>query len=812
MKSKSTKFLFAICFAFTLFFSCLFNINTISTLADTITCTESECNGTYNNGICSSNPSHYQQALDSNSDTFYEISNAGQLVWFANQVNSGNTTLNAILTADINLKNVSINPIGNATYKYTGIFNGNRHTISNYSFTSSSEYVGLFGYVYEGGIKELTVSGSVIANGTSTQHVGLMVARMQDSGFYNCKAVGTVNCTSSIDSFGVYFYIGGMIGVANHSVIVNCASEVNITSSLKAPAFVSVGGIVGVATISSNTVPNCILNSYSTGNITVSGTINSSASSSTNARYNVGGIAGYLLDDAVNNYYYGTITDNVTNYKNIGKLFGYVVTNFSESSASGIIIVKNNYYLPDKSAVGTINGTSSYVETKPITENNFKATSGTPGSLVDILAENITYVNEIIQTHREVLSNSAWADIVTDISGDTLTAYNWKNGTNNNLPTFNTHIYDSCLDTTCNICGEIRPASEHKYTDCEDTTCNKCTTTRTAPGHLYTDCEDTQCNTCQTTRVAPGHSYTNCLDAECNNCVHVRQAGHIYDNCLDTACNVCYEVREALEHIYTNCEDTICDNCPMTRIAPGHSFDNCLDAQCNNCSFTKEIAEHTYDTCDDIDCNVCLEIREPIPHTYDNCNDIICNVCSTLRMPKDHRYTDCNDATCEDCSFVRIPSHTYTDCEDEKCSVCGEIRETSGHVIVINKGVEPTCHSDGFSDSSYCLVCNKVIEKQIFLPKLGHNFTGEYEYDSNQHWHICENEDCLAIDKKENHIDNDHNYYCDKCKIATDAIVEDNSNANGIQISPTVLNIVIFVTAGVIIFFFLKLVIPRKKQ
>lgn len=58
------------------------------------------CSHSYQNGFCSQ-CGGYEAALDSNSDGVYEIENAGELYWFAEQVNGGNADAGAILTADI---------------------------------------------------------------------------------------------------------------------------------------------------------------------------------------------------------------------------------------------------------------------------------------------------------------------------------------------------------------------------------------------------------------------------------------------------------------------------------------------------------------------------------------------------------------------------------------------------------------------------------------------------------------------------------------------------------------------------------------
>ena len=50
-------------------------------------------------GFCKNDDTHYQPAVK-NAENVYEISNAGQLYWFASEVNGGNC-VNAILTKDI---------------------------------------------------------------------------------------------------------------------------------------------------------------------------------------------------------------------------------------------------------------------------------------------------------------------------------------------------------------------------------------------------------------------------------------------------------------------------------------------------------------------------------------------------------------------------------------------------------------------------------------------------------------------------------------------------------------------------------------
>lgn len=96
------------------------------------------------NGFCQNDTTHYQPAEDRDGDGTYEISSAGQLYWFADKVNNGEYSLNAVLTADISVNegDVSgcdgnkaegwrdwtpignVSNIGNASNIYSGTFDG----------------------------------------------------------------------------------------------------------------------------------------------------------------------------------------------------------------------------------------------------------------------------------------------------------------------------------------------------------------------------------------------------------------------------------------------------------------------------------------------------------------------------------------------------------------------------------------------------------------------------------------------------------------------------------------------------------------
>ncbi|MBR4115438.1 MAG: hypothetical protein IKK40_05450, partial [Bacteroidales bacterium] len=77
---------------------------------------------------------------------YYQIGDADDLLWFANYVNSGHSSINGKLTADIDLTDVAWTPIGSSNLNpYRGTFDGNCDTIRNLTYSKAANYAGLFG-------------------------------------------------------------------------------------------------------------------------------------------------------------------------------------------------------------------------------------------------------------------------------------------------------------------------------------------------------------------------------------------------------------------------------------------------------------------------------------------------------------------------------------------------------------------------------------------------------------------------------------------------------------------------------------------
>ena len=148
-------------------------------------------------------------------DTRTKIGTAEEFEAFVQAVNAGQTDIDAVLTADIELTgNVMV---GNSDNQYAGTFDGAEHTVT-YNYDITSNYCGLFAFVNGATIRNLRVEGAV----TSTAiHFGALIG----------QANGTVlveNVVTDVDITGNRSGVtgdGGMLG-ANYAQITfnNCAT------------------------------------------------------------------------------------------------------------------------------------------------------------------------------------------------------------------------------------------------------------------------------------------------------------------------------------------------------------------------------------------------------------------------------------------------------------------------------------------------------------------------------------------------------------------------------------------------------------
>lgn len=251
-------------------------------------------------------------------DNYYQIETKEDLEWFRDKVNaSGKTVLNAILLADIDYENGLWVPIaaGTGSNVFTGTFDGNNHTISNYyidseelktinkSYQQNIGFVGVLG----GTVKNLTLENITVTNhavgGTVPNATGDKEAKAicvgTIAGWMNADGkIDGATVTGTMNGFGDGQNVGGIAGNI-WGKILNSSSAVTI--NVKNISFV--GGIVGMTK----------------KNITIDGVLwkgNINVIEENSTTY-IGGIIGDVYEGSVTVTNSTFISDNVTN--SVGK-------------------------------------------------------------------------------------------------------------------------------------------------------------------------------------------------------------------------------------------------------------------------------------------------------------------------------------------------------------------------------------------------------------------------------------------------------------------------------------------------------------
>ena len=149
---------------------------------------------------------------DGTSENPYQIATPEQLVLLAQQTNNG-TGGDAcyILTNDIDLEgNIGFlwTPIGKDPYYFTGVFDGNNHTIKN-MHSNDELKSGFFGGTKGAVIKNINftdaqISASPDISDITNAMAGTVAAHAINTSIYNCDVEGKVSTTA--------WYCGGIIG------------------------------------------------------------------------------------------------------------------------------------------------------------------------------------------------------------------------------------------------------------------------------------------------------------------------------------------------------------------------------------------------------------------------------------------------------------------------------------------------------------------------------------------------------------------------------------------------------------------------
>jgi filamentous hemagglutinin family protein len=236
-------------------------------------------------------PTSYASGFTGATPTAYMLVNSIQNLQAMNQNFAGSYALGKDLDAGVTSNwnsGAGFNPIGSSSTPFTGIFNGNGHTISDLKINRpSTEEIGLFGYLEDTAL--VSNVGLVRPVITGHTYVGGLAG-------YNFGAI--ISNTSILDGSitGIDGQVGGLVGI-NWAGDISYSKSSAVVSSLTHSD--EVGGLVG-----SNVYSGTINRSFSTGSV--------------NGGFHVGGLVGHNNGDITNSY----STAAVSGFGNVGGLVG----------------------------------------------------------------------------------------------------------------------------------------------------------------------------------------------------------------------------------------------------------------------------------------------------------------------------------------------------------------------------------------------------------------------------------------------------------------------------------------------------------
>lgn len=374
-------------------------------------------------GVASRQPDFYDDA--------YHITMASELKWIADSVNNGNTFADKKILLETNIdlgKNNSFvwTPIGSNGNYFSGVFDGQGYSISHILLDDTNVLNGLFGWINNAAIENLTIRDISIQNELPDSYNGALAAQAQDTEINGVTAVdvsinttGTaggliglsqynvsLNHTAVLNSDIISRIGGGLIGkaIAYNGNVINSFTEGKLTAHQSSSAMVNLGGIIGTVIGSDNaSLESTAATAFTIQNSYTHSVINSTLSNPEFAVY-TGGLVGQVNSYIAleNNYSNSDLTNHV-NANRPGGIIGYaqptngyytsIVNNaWNEEkhfeNASGEIAVENKKSVGNQGSI-IINSTTLEDMMKRCSDAYMKAASSEEKALVNDLNENL---------------------------------------------------------------------------------------------------------------------------------------------------------------------------------------------------------------------------------------------------------------------------------------------------------------------------------------------------------------------------------------------------------------------------------------
>ena len=282
-------------------------------------------------------------------------------------------------------------PIGSFVSAFQGTFNGNGNTISGLSIPAATDSSGLFGYISDAVVKNLTLT-SVSIGGTGNS-VGALVGQARSSTIQDSSVSGVVQGGSRV---------GGAIGYSLESAIIRVTASSSVSGSD------DVGGLIGLFQADQGST-SVLTDSRATGNVTATTSpggsfgglvgelkaepdinpatievarVSASGHVSAPGRDEVGGLIGRLRLSNFGDLTF-TLSDSqadgdVTGASRVGGLFGYAVM-----SGDDDIRIWDAHATGDVTGTSEVGGFVGYLEKGVVLTESSAAgdVSGTGGSI-----------------------------------------------------------------------------------------------------------------------------------------------------------------------------------------------------------------------------------------------------------------------------------------------------------------------------------------------------------------------------------------------------------------------------------------------
>ena len=256
-------------------------------------------------------------------------------------------------------------PIGAAagnvtTTYYTGVFDGNNHTINNLyinlnntvASSSKDTNVGLFGNIGSAGmVKNIGLTNANVTHTSTATNDGIglrttgALAGKNNGTITNSYTSGSVSMSTSTPFADAGGFVGFNNGIIRDSY--NLADISNMALTGGNSTRTTAGGLVGINWDNGTGMPGTITTSYSSGNVTITFITGSGGASA--GGFIGGNHVGSVASTSISNSY---STGNVTalGAPTLGTTFaaggfaGYNITNLNTSYSSGLVSAPANYY------------------------------------------------------------------------------------------------------------------------------------------------------------------------------------------------------------------------------------------------------------------------------------------------------------------------------------------------------------------------------------------------------------------------------------------------------------------------------------